>query len=47
MPALAKQMPSLGLFTQAMIHAHNKALKDFYIYPSGPVDLSKASYTAL
>jgi peptide/nickel transport system substrate-binding protein len=46
MPALAKQMPSLGLFTQAMIHAHNKSLKDFYIYPNGPVDLSKASYSS-
>jgi peptide/nickel transport system substrate-binding protein len=45
MPALAKQMPSLGLFTQRMIHAHNKNLKDFYIYPNGPVDLSKASYS--
>jgi peptide/nickel transport system substrate-binding protein len=45
MPELAKQMPSLGLFTQRMIHAHNKNLKDFYIYPNGPVDLSKASFS--
>ena len=46
MPGLAKQMPSLGLFCQMTIHAHNKGLKDFYIYPNGPVDLSKASYSA-
>jgi peptide/nickel transport system substrate-binding protein len=46
MPGLAKQMPSLGLFTQNMIHGHNKGLKDHYIYPSGPVDLSKANYGA-
>jgi peptide/nickel transport system substrate-binding protein len=47
MPALAKQMPSYGLFTSVLIHAHNKGLKDLYIYPNGPMDLSKATWSAL
>lgn len=46
MPALAKQMPSFGLFTSVLIHAHNDALKGLYIYPNGPMDLSKASWSA-
>jgi len=46
MPALAKQMPSFGLFTSVLIHAHNKALQGLYIYPNGPMDLSKASWAA-
>jgi len=47
MPALAKQMPSYGLFTSVLIHAHNKGLKGLYIYPNGPMDLSKADWTAV
>ena len=46
MPGLAKQMPSFGLFTSVLIHAHDPALKDLYIYPNGPMDLSRATWTS-
>jgi len=39
-------MPSFGLFTSVLIHAHDPALKDLYIYPNGPMDLSRATWTS-
>ncbi|MBM3518046.1 MAG: ABC transporter substrate-binding protein [Alphaproteobacteria bacterium] len=38
MPALAKHLPSFGLFTSVLIHAHNPAIEGIVFYPNGPVD---------
>ena len=45
MPALAKEMPTLGLLTFVLLHANNKALEGMYIYPNGIMDLSKATFS--
>lgn len=45
MPALAKELPTLGLLTFVLLHANNKALQGMYIYPNGIMDLSKATFS--
>ena len=46
MPALARELPTLGLLTFVLLHANNKALQGMYIYPNGIMDLSKATFSA-
>jgi peptide/nickel transport system substrate-binding protein len=46
MPALAKDLPSFGLFTSVLIHAHHPAIEGIYFYPNGPVDKVKAKLKA-
>ena len=43
MPALAEHLPSFGLFTSVLIHAHHPAIEGIYFYPNGPVDKVKAT----
>ena len=44
MPLMAEKVPSLSLFTSVLIHGLQKNLNGAYIYPNGPIDLSKASW---
>ena len=43
MPALAEHLPSFGLFTSVLIHAHHPAIEGIYFLPNGPVDKVKAT----
>ena len=43
---IASKAPSLSLFTSVNLNAVNAGLKDFYIYPNGPMDVHKASFAA-
>ena len=43
MPALAAHLPSFGLFTSVLIHAHHPAIEGLYFLPNGPVDKVKAT----
>ena len=43
MPALAAHLPSFGLFTSVLIHAHHPAIEGIYFLPNGPVDKVKAT----
>jgi len=44
MPMLAKQTPSLSLFTSVLIHGLNENLNGVEFYPNGPLDLVRAKY---
>ena len=46
MPALADHLPSFGLFTSVLIHAHHPAIEGIYFLPNGPVDKVKATLKA-
>jgi peptide/nickel transport system substrate-binding protein len=46
LPALARELPTLGLFTGVLIHAHDPELQGLYIYPNGLMDLAKANWSA-
>lgn len=43
LPLLANKVPSLSLFTSVFIHALNKKLNKYYLYPNGMMDLEKAT----
>ncbi|HEU4682869.1 MAG TPA: ABC transporter substrate-binding protein [Nitrospira sp.] len=41
---IASKVPSLPLFTSVNLNAARVGLTDFYVYPSGEMDLARASY---
>jgi len=43
LPLLAERVPSLSLFTSVFIHAIDKNLNNYYLYPNGMMDLEKAT----
>ena len=43
LPAIARSMPSLSLFTSVLIHGVTEKLNGAYFYPNGPIDLTKAT----
>lgn len=43
---IASKAPSLSLFTSVNLNACRAGLKDVYIYPNGPMDLTLASFDA-
>ncbi len=41
---IASKMPSLSLFTSVNLNACRAGLTDFYVYPNGPMDLTRAYF---
>jgi peptide/nickel transport system substrate-binding protein len=41
---IASKVPSLSLFTSVNLNATRAGLADFYIYPNGPMDLTRAYF---
>jgi peptide/nickel transport system substrate-binding protein len=45
LPTIADKLPSFSLFTSVLLHATRADLEGVYLYPNGPMDLSKARFT--
>jgi peptide/nickel transport system substrate-binding protein len=41
---IASKVPSLSLFTSVNLNSCRKGLTDFYIYPNGPMDVTRAYF---
>jgi peptide/nickel transport system substrate-binding protein len=45
-PKIAEKLPSFSLFTSVNLHATKGSLGGLYFYPNGPMDVTKAEYSA-
>jgi peptide/nickel transport system substrate-binding protein len=43
---IAEKLPSFSLFTSVNLHATRASLDGAYFYPNGPLDVTKAQYSA-